>query len=107
MAGHQPAHPDPGRADAGHRRRHQGGSDELIAELAAKGLAIILISSEMPELIGMCDRIVVLREGHRTAEFTRVEATGKKCWKRRQKPTSASIRPRRLSVPPSRRRKNP
>ena len=41
----------------------------MIADLAAQGMAIILISSEMPELIGMCDRIVVLREGHRTAEF--------------------------------------
>ena len=35
----------------------------IIAELARQGLAIILISSELPELIGMCDRIVVLREG--------------------------------------------
>ncbi len=41
----------------------------MIAELASQGLAIILISSEMPELIGMCDRIAVLREGRKTAEF--------------------------------------
>ena len=46
----------------------------MIAELAAQGLAIILISSELPELIGMCDRIVVLREGHQTATFARTEA---------------------------------
>ncbi|HEY1864349.1 MAG TPA: ATP-binding cassette domain-containing protein, partial [Roseiarcus sp.] len=46
----------------------------MIAELAAQGLAIILISSELPELIGMCDRIVVLREGRQTATFTRAEA---------------------------------
>ena len=50
----------------------------MIADLAAQGMAIILISSEMPELIGMCDRIVVLREGHRTAEFARGEATQEK-----------------------------
>ena len=39
----------------------------MIAELARQGLAIILISSELPELIGMCDRIIVLREGEQTA----------------------------------------
>jgi ribose transport system ATP-binding protein/rhamnose transport system ATP-binding protein len=41
----------------------------MIAELAAQGLAIVLISSELPELIGMCDRILVLREGEVTATF--------------------------------------
>jgi rhamnose transport system ATP-binding protein len=41
----------------------------MIAELAGQGLAIILISSELPELIGMCDRILVLREGEVTATF--------------------------------------
>ena len=46
----------------------------MIAELAAQGLAIILISSELPELIGMCDRIVVLREGRQTATFARSDA---------------------------------
>ena len=50
----------------------------MIADLAAQGMAIILISSEMPELIGMCDRIVVLREGQRTAEFAGGEATQEK-----------------------------
>jgi ribose transport system ATP-binding protein/rhamnose transport system ATP-binding protein len=50
----------------------------MIAELARQGMAIILISSEMPELIGMCDRIVVLREGHKTAEFARKDATQEK-----------------------------
>jgi rhamnose transport system ATP-binding protein len=42
----------------------------MIAELARHGMAIILISSELPELIGMCDRIVVLREGRVTARFS-------------------------------------
>ncbi len=50
----------------------------MIAELAAQGMAIILISSELPELIGMCDRIVVLREGHKTAEFDGSAATQEK-----------------------------
>ena len=40
----------------------------VIADLARQGLAIVLISSELPELLGMCDRIVVLREGRITAE---------------------------------------
>jgi rhamnose transport system ATP-binding protein len=50
----------------------------MIADLAKQGMAIILISSEMPELLGMCDRIVVLREGCQTAEFSRAEATQEK-----------------------------
>ncbi len=47
----------------------------LIADLAARGLAILLISSELPELLGMSDRIVVLREGQVRAELSREEAT--------------------------------
>ncbi|HET9069263.1 MAG TPA: sugar ABC transporter ATP-binding protein, partial [Amaricoccus sp.] len=47
----------------------------MISDLAAQGMAIILVSSEMPELIGMCDRIVVLHEGRKTAEFSREDAT--------------------------------
>ena len=47
----------------------------LIADLARQGLAVILISSELPELIGMCHRILVLREGRITAELKRGEAT--------------------------------
>jgi rhamnose transport system ATP-binding protein len=53
----------------------------MIADLARQGMAIILISSEMPELLGMCDRIVVLREGRKTAEFSRAEATQEKVLK--------------------------
>lgn len=41
----------------------------MMSELAESGLAIVLISSEMPELLGMCDRIVVLQEGRLNAEF--------------------------------------
>jgi ribose transport system ATP-binding protein/rhamnose transport system ATP-binding protein len=48
---------------------------KLIADLAAQGMAILLISSELPELLGMCDRILVLREGRITAELAREEAT--------------------------------
>ncbi|WP_296747195.1 ATP-binding cassette domain-containing protein [Mesorhizobium sp.] len=47
----------------------------MIAELARQGLAILVISSELPELLGVSDRIVVFREGQKTAEFADKEAT--------------------------------
>ncbi|MBB4227988.1 ATP-binding cassette domain-containing protein [Rhizobium mongolense] len=50
----------------------------MIAELARNGLAIIVISSELPELLGVSDRIVVLREGQKTGEFPAKEATQEK-----------------------------
>jgi D-xylose transport system ATP-binding protein len=48
---------------------------ELINRLTDEGKAVILISSELPELIGMSDRIVMLSEGRVGGEFTRAEAT--------------------------------
>jgi ABC-type sugar transport system ATPase subunit len=45
----------------------------LISELAKQGKAILLISSEMPEIIGLCHRTLVLHEGTITAEFQRGE----------------------------------
>jgi len=47
----------------------------LIGELAAAGLAIIMSSSELPEIMTMADRIIVLSEGRQTAEFPRALAT--------------------------------
>lgn len=47
----------------------------LMNDLCRTGLAIVLTSSELPELLTVCDRILVLSEGHLTAEFTRREAT--------------------------------
>ena len=49
-----------------------------ISHLAAQGLAIVLISSELPEALGMSDRIVVLREGHVAAELERTQATSER-----------------------------
>ncbi len=46
-----------------------------ISHLATQGLAIVLISSELPEVLGMSDRVVVLREGRVAAELGRAEAT--------------------------------
>ena len=47
----------------------------IISQLAAQGMAIVLISSELPEVLGMADRIVVLHEGRVAAEFGRDEAS--------------------------------
>ena len=50
----------------------------LMSKLAAEGLAILMISSELPEVLGMSDRILVMHEGHMTALFSRAEATQEK-----------------------------
>jgi len=47
----------------------------IISELATSGLAIILISSDLPEVLAMSDRILVLHEGRVTAEIERADAT--------------------------------
>jgi rhamnose transport system ATP-binding protein len=47
----------------------------LMSKLAAEGLSILMISSELPEILGMSDRVIVMREGHVTGEFSRAEAT--------------------------------
>lgn len=48
---------------------------QIINELAAQGLGIILISSDMPEIMAMSDRILVMREGRQMGIFNREEAT--------------------------------
>ncbi len=48
---------------------------ELINQLTDAGQAVVLVSSELPELIGMSDRILMLHEGRIAGEFTRAEAT--------------------------------
>src|SRR5216683_2055908 len=50
----------------------------IINELADAGKAVIMISSEMPELLGICDRICVMNEGAFVGEFDRAEATQEK-----------------------------
>jgi rhamnose transport system ATP-binding protein len=47
----------------------------LMSQLASEGMAILMISSELPEILGMSDRVLVMREGHVTAHFSRTEAT--------------------------------
>jgi rhamnose transport system ATP-binding protein len=46
----------------------------LVDELAASGLAIIFISSDLPEVLAMSDRILVMREGRQMGILTRAEA---------------------------------
>ena len=51
---------------------------ELIRELARAGKAVIIVSSEMQELIALCDRIIVINEGRIASEFMSVDATEEK-----------------------------
>jgi rhamnose transport system ATP-binding protein len=48
---------------------------DMIGTLAREGKAILLISSELPELLALCDRVLVMAEGRLTAEIPRSEAT--------------------------------
>ncbi|MDB5530096.1 MAG: transporter ATP-binding protein [Devosia sp.] len=48
---------------------------DMIGDLAASGRAILLISSELPELLALCDRILVMSEGRLTADIARADAT--------------------------------
>jgi ABC-type sugar transport system ATPase subunit len=47
---------------------------QIISGLAARGMGILLISSELPEILGMSDRILVMREGRLVGEFARAQA---------------------------------
>lgn len=48
---------------------------EIMGELAQQGYGILMISSEMPEVLGMCDRIIVMRQGRISGSMLRGEAT--------------------------------
>jgi ABC-type sugar transport system ATPase subunit len=55
-----------------------GAKQEIYLEinrLAAQGLAIVLVSSELPEVLALSDRVLVLHEGRLTGEFARADAT--------------------------------
>ena len=64
----------------------------LLSELAAQGVAVLMISSELPEVLGMADRIVVLFEGRVMREFARARGrprtrscTPPRAWSRRRR----------------------
>lgn len=48
---------------------------KIVGQLVKQGMSILMISSELPELLGMCDRIYVMNSGHIRGEFDRSEAT--------------------------------
>ena len=47
----------------------------LLSDLAGRGIAVLMISSELPEVLGMSDRVIVVREGTITAQLDRLDAT--------------------------------
>ena len=51
---------------------------QLLSKLVKQGISIVIVSSELPELLSLCDRIMVLREGKLSAIFSRDEATQEK-----------------------------
>jgi ABC-type sugar transport system ATPase subunit len=58
-----------------------GAKQEIYSEinkLAKEGLAIVMVSSELPEVLGLSDRVLVLHEGKLTGEFSKSEATPEK-----------------------------
>jgi ABC-type sugar transport system ATPase subunit len=50
----------------------------LMRKITSEGVAVVMISSELPEILGMSDRILVIREGHSAGELDRTEATEEK-----------------------------
>jgi inositol transport system ATP-binding protein len=46
----------------------------LVGKLAGKGVAVLMISSELPEVLGMCDRVIVMHEGRMTGIVDRAHA---------------------------------
>jgi len=51
---------------------------KLVCDIARKGIGVIVISSELPEIIGLCDRILVMNNGRITGEIDRANATEEK-----------------------------
>jgi rhamnose transport system ATP-binding protein len=47
----------------------------LLSELAGQGVAVVMISSELPEVLGMADRVLVMHEGRLVREIPRAGAT--------------------------------
>jgi L-arabinose transport system ATP-binding protein len=50
----------------------------IIYSLAERGVGVVVVSSELPEVLGICDRIIVMRQGKIVAELSRDEATSER-----------------------------
>ena len=48
---------------------------QIICDMAKRGIGVIMVSSELPEILGVCDRIIVMCQGRITGELARAEAT--------------------------------
>ena len=55
---------------------------QLINQLAKQGKAVLMISSELPEILGMTDRIIVMNEGRIHGEITDVPSATQEAWMR-------------------------
>lgn len=63
---------------------------EIMGQLATKGFGVILISSEMPEILGLCDRVYVMCNGRITGEFSAEEVTQERILERAMEKTKNS-----------------
>ena len=63
------------RADPRHRRRRQAEIYDLLWELAAEGRGVLFISSDLPELIAICHRILVFANGRIVGEVREPRST--------------------------------
>ena len=70
----------------------------LLSELAGQGMAILMISSELPEVLGMADRVLVVCEGRITADIARDEATPENVMRRRRHPPASEREGRDMST---------
>ena len=61
--------PHPRRAHTGNRREREGRDPRLLGRITEKGLSVILISSELEEVIENSDRIIVLHEGRQKGQL--------------------------------------
>ena len=75
VAVHRPRRAHPRRADPWHRRGAKYEIYTIINRLVAAGKAVVVISSELPELLGICDRIYTLSAGRMTGQLPVREAT--------------------------------
>ena len=73
MAGAESEGVDPGRTDARRGRGARGEIYAIVDQLAASGVAVWMISSDMEEILGMSDRVLVMHEGRISGELSRAE----------------------------------